>query len=82
MNDAESFRAGTAMGKAGYGKIYGHGYRLAYAKLGNNADAEDVTQNVMFKLLSHGQEIQTEEPLKRWLIRVTANESVNLFRSA
>lgn len=57
-------------------------YRLAYAKLGNQADAEDVTQNVMLKLLSCEREIQTEEHLKRWLIRVTANESVNLFRSA
>lgn len=57
-------------------------YRLAWTKMGNKADAEDVTQNVMLRLISRAPEIESEEHLKHWLIRVTANESVNLFRSA
>lgn len=57
-------------------------YRLAWAKMGNKADAEDVTQNVMLRLISRAPEIESEEHLKHWLIRVTANESINLFRSA
>ena len=57
-------------------------YRLAYAKTGNKADAEDVSQTVFLQLLSRNPEIQSEEHLKHWLIRVTANESVSLFRSA
>lgn len=57
-------------------------YRLAYAKTANRQDAEDITQNVMLKLVKHSHEIATETHLRHWLIRVTVNESVSLFRSA
>lgn len=57
-------------------------YRLAYARTGNRMDAEDVTQNVMLKLLARNPSIESEAHLKHWLIRVTVNESIGLFRSA
>jgi len=57
-------------------------YRLAYARTGSRQDAEDISQNVMLKLVIHAAEIESEQHLKHWLIRVTVNESIGLFRSA
>ena len=57
-------------------------YRLAYARTCSRQDAEDVTQEVMLKLVSHAHEITSEEHLKAWLLRVTANQSISLFRTA
>lgn len=57
-------------------------YRLAYARTRSHADAEDVTQEVMLKLIAHAAEIRSESHLKAWLIRVTVNQSISLFRSA
>lgn len=57
-------------------------YRLAYARTGNRQDAEDVSQDVIMKLMKHAHEIESETHLKAWLIRVTVNQSNNLFRSA
>lgn len=57
-------------------------YRLAYARTGNRADAEDVYQEVFFKFFLTNPPIQGEEHLKAWLIRATIHTSVNLLRSA
>lgn len=57
-------------------------YRLAYARTRSRQDAEDVTQEVMLKLVSHAHEITGEEHLKAWLLRVTANQTTSLFRTA
>ncbi len=57
-------------------------YRLAHARTGSKADAEDVTQEVMLKLMKHTSDIEGERHLKAWLIRVTVNECAGLFRSA
>lgn len=57
-------------------------YRLAYARTRSRQDAEDVTQEVMLKLVAHAAEIESERHLKAWLLRVTANQSISLFRSA
>lgn len=57
-------------------------YRLAYARTRSRQDAEDVTQEVMLKLIAHASEIKSESHLKAWLIRVTVNQSISLFRSA
>lgn len=57
-------------------------YRLAHARMGNRQDAEDVTQEVMLKLVRHAPRIEGEEHLRNWLIRVTVNECNNVFRSA
>lgn len=57
-------------------------YRLAYARTRSRWDAEDVTQEVMLKLVAHSGSIRDEAHLKAWLLQVTAHQSVNLFRSA
>lgn len=57
-------------------------YRLAHARTGSTQDAEDISQEVMLKLVKNAAGIESEEHLKAWLIRVTVNQSNNLFRSA
>lgn len=57
-------------------------YRLAYARTGFKQDAEDISQEVMLKLMKHASQIENESHLKAWLIRVTVNQSNSLFRSA
>jgi len=57
-------------------------YRLAYARTGNRADAEDVFQEVFLKYCAAGKEFASEEHRKAWLIRATVNASADVFRSA
>ena len=49
--------------------------RVAYHALRNRADAEDVMQTVLMKLLEQKKEFESEEHLKHWLLRVAVNES-------
>lgn len=56
-------------------------YRVAVHALKNPADAEDVMQTVMLKLLEHPQEFESEDHLKHWLLRVAVNESRKVLRS-
>lgn len=54
-------------------------YRVAINCVGNPADADDVTQNTMLRLLRQKDGFQSEEHARRWLIRVTVNESKRLL---
>ena len=56
-------------------------YRLAYARTGSRADAEDVAQEVFLRLVRKGPVFRDEEHGKAWLLRVTANCAGDLFRS-
>ncbi len=56
-------------------------YRIARSYCRCPADAEDIVQTVFEKLLRTKTEFQDEEHLKKWLIRVTVNESKNLCSS-
>jgi len=56
-------------------------YRAAYQYCGNKSDAEDVVQNTFIKLLQSKKEFESEEYLKRWLIRVAINEAKNISMS-
>jgi len=56
-------------------------YRVAYSYTYSKADAEDVLQNVFLKLFQSRQSFNSEEHLKRWLIRVAVNECHNLHRT-
>ena len=56
-------------------------YRVALHALKNPADAEDVMQTVMLRLLESGRDFESEEHLKHWLLRVSVNESRKLLRS-
>lgn len=57
-------------------------YRLAYARMGNRADAEDVFQEVFLKYFAARTDFASEEHRKAWLIRATINASADVFRSA
>jgi len=56
-------------------------FRLAYSHLRNRADAEDVVQDVFVKLYRHAGDFESDEHLRRWLIRVTVNECTSLWRA-
>lgn len=63
-------------------KYSGMVYRLAYARCGNKADADDVYQDVFFRFFRTDPRLESEEHLKAWLIRATIHTSVNLLKSA
>lgn len=56
-------------------------YRIAYSYCKNRSDAEDVVQNVFLKLLQSDEKFQDEEHIRKWLIRVAANDTKNLCKS-
>ena len=55
-------------------------YRLAYARTGSRADAEDVMQETFLRLVKAKPALDSEEHAKAWLLRVTANCANDLFR--
>lgn len=57
-------------------------YKLAFAKCGNQADAEDVFQQVFLRYLSRRPSFASPEHEKAWFIRVTLNCSKSLWGSA
>lgn len=54
-------------------------YRIALNSLRNPADAEDVTQNVFFRLYRSKPSFETDAHARHWLIRVAINESRRLL---
>lgn len=56
-------------------------YRVAYNYIKSGTDADDITQNVFLKLLKEEKRFDSEEHIRRWLIRVTINECKNLVQS-
>lgn len=57
-------------------------YRLALTRTKNKEDAEDVFQDVFYRVSKKMPEFENENHEKAWLIRVTINVSKNLFSSA
>ena len=57
-------------------------FRVSLGYVKNIQDAEDITQNVFFKLYRHKKEFTSEEAIKAWLIRLAINESKDLLKSA
>lgn len=55
--------------------------RIAFQIVKNQADAEDVCQEVFIKLLK-AKEFESEEHRKAWIIRVTVNKSKDLVKSS
>lgn len=54
-------------------------YRLAYARAGNRADAEDLMQETFLCLLRKGPDhFRDDEHAKAWLLRVAVQRSNNL----
>lgn len=52
-------------------------YHLARRMLGNDADAEDVTQDVLLQLVRKLDTFRGDSALSTWLHRVTVNASLN-----
>lgn len=56
-------------------------FRVAYTYMRSAPDADDVTQDVFLKLLKSDASFDSEEHLRRWLVRVTVNACRSLFRT-
>ena len=56
-------------------------YLTALYYLKNKSDAEDVAQDVFFKLCTYNGDFSDDAHLKAWLLKCAANESKNLLRS-
>lgn len=66
-----------------YARQYGGTvYRVALNACKNPADAEDVVQTVLLKLYQEPAPFESQEHVRRWLIRVAVNQSRKLTRSA
>jgi len=57
-------------------------FRVSLGYVKNIQDAEDITQNVFFKLYRYNKEFASDEAVKAWLIRLAINESKDLLKSA
>jgi RNA polymerase sigma-70 factor (ECF subfamily) len=57
-------------------------YKLALSRTKNEADADDVFQEVFCRYFRSNTQFQSEEHKRAWLIRVTINCSNKLFSSA
>lgn len=56
-------------------------YRIAFARLADRSDAEDVTQDVFLRYFRTGLTYESEEHRKAWLIRCAVNCAKNVAGS-
>ena len=56
-------------------------FRLAFSYMKSASDADDVTQNVLLRLLRNAKPFEGEEHARFWLVRVTVNECRRALRS-
>ena len=56
-------------------------FRLAFHYTKSQAEADDITQEVLLKLYRTDKAFESDEHAKYWLIRVTINECKRLFQS-
>lgn len=56
-------------------------YRFAYSWLKNSDDANDVTQDVLMALYLCDKSFESDQHLKNWLMKVTANQCKKIFRT-
>ncbi|MBQ9057845.1 MAG: RNA polymerase sigma factor [Atopobiaceae bacterium] len=56
--------------------------RLCYTFLQSTADAEDICQDVLLKILTSDIEFSSSEHEKAWIIRATSNACKDLLKSA
>lgn len=73
------------MGTQDFEKIYERYkttlYRIAFTYLKNNADVEDVLQEVFLKRLYQAPQFESEEHETHWMIRITVNLCKNTLKS-
>ena len=75
--DGENWREPAELAKACAPAIY----RLAYARTGSRADAEDIMQEVFVRLLRAGPDFADRAHARAWLLRVAANCANDWFRA-
>lgn len=56
-------------------------YKLAFLRLKNKEDAEDVVQEVFYKYIKTDMQFESAEHEKAWLIQVTLNQCRSLWRT-
>ena len=56
-------------------------YRLALCRLGSEADAEDIFQEVFLRLFKSNTDFNDNEHLKAWLLRVTIQRCNDFHRA-
>lgn len=67
--------------EAYFQKYYFVCYRVAFTLVKNHADAEDVVQEVILRLLVYQPEFQNEEHERAWIIRTAINLSKDVLKS-
>ena len=75
--DGENWREPAELARAYAPAIY----RLAYARTGSRADAEDIMQEVFVRLLRAGPDFADRAHARAWLLRVAANCANDWFRA-
>lgn len=55
-------------------------YRVAFAILGNQHDAEDVLQEAFIKVFRSMDQVRDEKAFRTWVLRITANQANDLLR--
>ncbi len=76
-NAEQSFVCDAAKAFKEYGDMV---LRLAFLRMGNMPDADDVMSDVFLRLVRNSHKIKSEEHQKAWLIRATINCCNNLFK--
>lgn len=62
-------------------RYYRFCYRVAFTMVKNHADAEDIAQEAMLRLLIYQPEFAGTEHEKAWMARTTVNLCKDLFKS-
>ena len=75
--DGENWREPAELARAYAPAIY----RLAYARTGSRADAEDIMQEVFVRLLRTRPDFADRAHARAWLLRVAANCANDWFRA-
>ena len=75
--DGENWRTPAELARAYAPAIY----RLAYARTGSRADAEDIMQEVFVRLLRAGPDFADRAHARAWLLRVASNCDNDWFRA-
>lgn len=55
--------------------------RICYVYLKNDADTDDIFQNVFLKYYTSSAHFESEEHKKAWIIRITINQCKDLLKS-
>ena len=56
-------------------------YKIAYLRMGNVHDAEDIMQDVFVRFIKYSPKFESAEHEKAWFIKTTVNRTNSLFSS-